>query len=318
MKRIISICVPCRNEINNVEPLANEIILQMDKILKYDYEIIFIDNCSEDGTQDTLRNMCAKNKRIKAIINAKNFPLGSGMHVLFQASGDCIISIPADFQVPMELIPTMIEEWEKGAMAVALIKSPGKKDKLRGFRNLYYLLTKRLAKKNSLSGFTGSGAYDKTFIEMCKTRNNPMMNMNFFTMVSNYAAPIVFIKYKEQSRRSGKSNHGATALIDIAIKRFVSVSDDAPRYAIMIGMVMGLGALLVSIYYLIRKFIDWYNFPVGMAPLVIGVFFLGAMQLIFMGLIGEYILNINKRQMNEPFVIEKERINFSENGDELK
>jgi glycosyltransferase involved in cell wall biosynthesis len=310
LKKLVSICVPCRNEVDNVKPLSTEIALQMEKISQYDYEIIFIDNCSEDGTQDKLREICSEDNRVKAILNAKNFPLGTGIHVLFQAQGDCIITIPADFQVPVDLIPEMISEWEKGAKAVALIKVSSGKDQIRWLRKLYYKISKRLSSQDTLAGFTGCGAYDKSFIDMCKTRNNPMMNMNFFYMVSNYAAPLVLIEYVEQARRSGKSNHNANALIDVAIKRFVSVSDVAPRYAIIAGMLIGAGSLLVSIYYLVRKLLDWYNFPVGVAPLVIGVFFLGAIQLIFLGIIGEYILNINKRQKNEPYVVEKERINF--------
>jgi len=131
-------------------------------------------------------------------------------------------------------------------------------------------------------------------------------------MVSQYAAPLVKLVYQEQPRRSGKTNHKAMSLIDGAIRRFVGVSDVAPRYAILSGLTMGVVSLLISVYYLVRKLIDWANFPIGIAPLVIGVFFLGAMQLIFLGIMGEYILNINKRQKNEPHVVEQERVNFSD------
>ena len=311
MKKLISICVPCRNEALNVEPLSKEIIAQMEQLPQYDFEIIFIDNCSEDATQDVIRRICADDKRIKAIFNARNFPEGSGMHVLFQASGDCIISIPADFQVPVELVQELIKEWENGFTVVALTKIPSKKDKVRGFRKLYYLLSKRLSNQDVLVGFTGSGLYDKSFIDMCKSRNDPMLSIRY--MVANYSASLKQLMYNEKPRRSGVSNHSAGAMISIAITRFLRVSDNAPRFAILSGMVVGAGSMLIAIYYLVRKLIDWYNFPVGMAPLVIGVFFLGAIQLIFLGVLGEYILMINKRQKNEPRVVEQERINFTEN-----
>jgi glycosyltransferase involved in cell wall biosynthesis len=310
LKKLVSICVPCRNEFGNVEPMAIEIINQMNTIPQFDYEIIFIDNHSTDGTPDILRKLCAEDKRVKAILNARNFPEGSGMHVLFQASGDCIISIPADFQVPVELIPKMIKEWENGCAVVALTKIPGKKDKVRGFRKLYYALSKRLSNQDVLVGFTGSGLYDKSFIDMCKTRNDPMLSIRY--MVANYSASLKKLEYNEKPRRSGVSNHSTGAMVNIAITRFLRVSDNAPRFAILSGMIMGAGSLLIAIYYLVRKLIDWYNFPVGMAPLVIGVFFLGAIQLIFLGILGEYILMINKRQKNEPRVVEQERINFTD------
>ena len=166
MLKKVSICVPCRNEVGNVEPLAYEIINQMKQFPQYDLEVIFIDNCSEDGTQDVLRKICAVDKRIKAIINAKNFPLGSGMHVLYQATGDCIISVPADFQVPLELIPRMIDEWEKGAKVVALIKKTTEDDKIKLLRRLYYNISKKFSKQDVLAGYTGSGLYDKGFLDM--------------------------------------------------------------------------------------------------------------------------------------------------------
>jgi len=284
----------------------------MEQFPQYDFEIIFSDNCSEDGTQDILRRICGDDKRIKAILNAKNFPSGSAIHALFQASGELIIFIPADFQVPLELIPEMITRWEDGAKVVALVKTSAKNDKLRIFRRLYYSLSKRLSNQEVLPGFIGNGAYDKSFIDICKMRgNDPIINLIYMTM--QYASPLIKLEYCEQPRRSGKSNNNAGMLINIAIRRFISVSDVAPRYAILTGLSIGLGSFIISLYYLIRKLIDWYNFPVGIAPLIIGVFFLGSIQLIFLGLLGEYVLTIEKRQRNEPRVVEKERINFDVN-----
>jgi len=304
----ISICIQCRNEVGNVKPLSEELICCLEQFPQYNFEIIFIDNCSTDGTQDILRKICAKDKRIKAILNANNFPYGSGLHVMFQAKGDCMISIPADFQVPITLIPQMITEWEKGATVVALIKKTGKHDGFRLFRKIYYKISGKLTNQVILSGFTGAGLYDRSFIEICRSLNDPLVSLQY--MIVHYTASLVKITYNENPRRSGKSNNTLFSMIYMAITRFISISDIVPHYAIITGLGMGVISFLLSIYYLVRKLLDWYHFPVGIAPLVIGIFFLGAVQLIFIGLIGEYVIMVNERQKNKPLVVEKERINF--------
>jgi len=308
LKRTISICVPCRNEVGNVQPLSEEIINQMEQLPQYNFEIIFIDNCSIDGTQNMLRELCAKDKRIKAILNANNFPNSSGLHVMYQAHGDCIISIFADFQVPIILIPKMIMEWEKGATVVALIKKTGKHDGFRIFREIYYKISGKLTNQVILPGYTGVGLYDKSFIDLCKSLNDPILSLQH--MIVHYAASLAMITYNEMPRRSGKSNNNFYTMISIAIMRFVLAADIAPHFAVVTGIGMGIISFLISIYYLIRKLLDWNHFPIGIAPLVIGIFFLGAIQLIFIGLIGEYVIMINERQKNKPLVFEKERINF--------
>jgi glycosyltransferase involved in cell wall biosynthesis len=312
MNKLISICIPCRNEVDNVQPLAEEIIKHIELLPQYDFEIIFIDNCSNDGTQNKLRQICAKEKRIKTILNANNFPRGSGWHAMLQAHGDCIITIPADFQVPVELLPQMIQEWENGVAVVALVKKPGKHDKYRFFRNLYYKISGMLSNQVILPGFTGSGLYNKSFIDVCKDLNDPLFSFQY--MIKNYAESVVKLFYNEKSRRSGKSKNSFNSLIHIAIIRFIHVSDILPHLTIITGLIMGIISFFVSIYYFIRKLLDWHNFPIGIAPLIIGMFFLGAIQLIFLGFIGEYIIAIGERQKNKPLVIEKERINFDNNS----
>jgi len=306
--RKISICIPCYNEIGNVKPLSEELVYCMEQLPQYDFEIIFIDNCSLDGTQNVLREICSKDKRIKTILNSKNYPSGSGLHAMYQAHGNCIIYIPADFQVPVMLVPQMIKEWENGATVVALIKEAGKHDKLKIFRKIYYKVSGFLTNQVILPGFTGSGLYDRSFIELCRSLNDPLFSMQY--MIVHYAASLVKLNYIERPRRSGKSKNNFFTLIHIAIIRFIWVSDIVPHFAIIAGISMGIISFIVSIYYFIRKLLDWQNFPIGIAPLIIGVFFLGAIQLIFIGLIGEYVIMINERQKNKPLVLEKERINF--------
>ena len=311
MKKKVSVCIACRNEVGNVQPLAEELIKQLEQLPQFSFEIIFADNCSLDGTQDKLREICAKDTRIKAILNAKNYPYNSGWNAMLHAQGDCVIIIPADFQVPVELVPKMIIEWEKGAMVVALIKKLARKNKLRFIRRLYYAMSSNLSGRETLSGYSG-GLFDKSFMEMCKVRNDPLITFSLDNMILNFAYPLIRLEYDEKPRRSGKSNHSFISLIDIAIMRYVSTARVGAHFAIIAGLGMGAVSFLLSIYYLVRKLLDWHHFPVGIAPLVIGMFFLGSVQLVFLGLIGEYVMLINERQKNMPFVTEKERINFED------
>lgn len=311
----VSIVIPCRNEVQNVEPISAEVTALMKKNhAQYAYEILFIDNCSNDGTQDRLRIICGKDKRVKAILNGKNFPNTSALHALYEADGDAVILIPADFQVPVPLISEMLKAWEEGAMVVAPIKKNSKSDKIRMFRKLYYWLSSRLSDQDTLSGFTGTALYDRRFLDLCKKTEDPLISMQ--NMVIRYADPIVKLPYLEQPRRSGRSKSGFGYLIDTAIIRFIGVSNVLPKFAVMTGLGMGVLSLLIGIYYLVRKLIDWNNFPMGIAPMVVGMFLLGSIQLIFIGMLSAYILMINERQMKKPLVIEKERINFDEKDKE--
>ena len=314
MKKV-SIVIPCRNEVLNVEPISAEVTaLMQTNHAQYAYEILFIDNCSDDGTQDRIRIICAKDKRIKAILNGKNFPNTSALHALYEADGDAVILIPADFQVPVSLISEMIRAWEAGAMVVAPIKRNSKSDKIRVFRKIYYFLSKKLSQQDTLSGFTGAALYEKRFLELCKATEDPLISMQ--NMMIRYADPLVKIQYQEQPRRSGRSKSGFGYLIDTAIIRFIGVSNVLPKFAVMTGLGMGAVSLLIGLYYLIKKLTNWYNFPLGIAPMVVGMFFLGSIQLIFIGMLSAYILMINERQMKKPLVVEKERINFEPDDQE--
>jgi len=307
MKKV-SIVIPCRNEVLNVEPISEEVTALMQSYTQYTYEILFIDNCSTDGTQDRLRIVAKKDKRIKVILNGKNFPNTSALHALYEASGDCIILIPADFQVPVALIADMLKAWEDGAMVVAPIKKNSRTDKIRSFRKVYYWMSSKLSNQDTLPGFTGAALYTRQFLDLCKSTEDPLISMQ--DMIIRYADPIVKLHYQEQPRRSGRSKSGFGYLIDTAIIRFIGVSNILPKFAVMTGLGMGGISLIIGIYYLIRKLIDWYNFPMGIAPMVVGMFFLGSIQLIFIGMLSAYILMINERQMKKPLVLEKERINF--------
>ena len=312
MKKV-SIVIPCRNEVLNVEPISEDVTALLQAYPQYAYEILFIDNCSTDGTQDRLRIIAQKDKRIKVILNGKNFPNTSALHALYEASGDCVILFPADFQVPVALIADMLKAWEDGAMVVAPIKKNSRSDKIRAIRKLYYWMSSKLSSQDTLPGFTGTALYTREFLQLCKSTEDPLISMQ--DMIIRYADPIVKLRYQEQPRRSGRSKSGVGYLIDTAIIRFIGVSNILPKFAVMTGLGMGGISLIIGIYYLIRKLIDWYNFPMGIAPMVVGMFFLGSIQLIFIGMLSAYILMINERQMKKPLVIEKERINFDSDDD---
>lgn len=304
------------NEVDNIIPISEEITKQMSFLPQYNYEIIFSDNCSTDGTQEKLRYICSKDKRIKAILNAKNFPETSAFNVMYSAHGDCVIYIPSDFQVPVSIIPEMLKKWEEGATVVAPIKTSSKENKLMLLiRKMYYLVAKSLSENNTLPGYTGSGLYDKSFITLCKDRMDPCVD--FRTMINEYAVNLQTIEYIEEKRRFGKSKGNFLSLLQTGIFRIISNSSVIPHYTIFGGVIIGIISIFVACYYFIMKLIFWNSFSIGMAPLVVGVFFIGSIQLFFIGFIGEYIINLNNRirKQDLPLVIEKERLNFDDQNE---
>lgn len=310
----ISILIPDYNEKDNVVPLSEAIIQIMDTELKqYDYEIVFIDNCSNDGTRDKLRFLCAHNKKIKAIFNAKNF---GASHSLFyglqQTTGDCTILIFSDFQEPVEMIPKFVHEWEKGYKIVSGIKTTSKENKIMRFlRTCYYKVIKKMSDVEQIEHFTGFGLYDKSFIEILKKLDDPSPFLR--GMVAELGYKRKEIPYEQQKRRSGKTKNNFYSLYDLAMLSFTSYTKIGMRIATILGFLCSFASLLVAVVYLILKLVFWDSFQAGTAPILIGVFLLGSIQLFFIGLLGEYVLSINTRVMKRPLVIEEERINFADN-----
>ena len=314
MKKLISISIPCFNEEENVEPMVEDLVRLFEKLRsKYDYKIQFIDNNSTDGTQQLLRRLCSKYPNVRAILNARNFPLTSGYYGIIQAGGDCTISIPADFQVPLDTIPKMIEEWEKGAKIVCLVKKTSEETRwMWRIRQFYYKIANKFSDTTLTSNFTGSGLYDKTFLDLCRRINDPIVT--FGQIISTLGYDIRIVEYSQLSRKKGKSKNNIYSLIELAFLRFTNASSIAPRLAAIAGVFIGLLSLLIGFIYFVLKLIFWYTFPAGVAPILIGVFFMGGIQLFFIGLLGEYVVKINIRLMNRPLVVEKERINFRSDG----
>lgn len=310
MKKI-SVLVPCYNEEENVVPLSEAIIEQFTKELpSYDYEIVFIDNDSSDTTRVKLRKLCKENKKIKAIFNAKNFgQFNSPYYGMLQTTGDCTISMCADFQDPPEMIPKLVKEWEDGAKIVSAIKTSSKENKLmRFFRTCYYKLIKKMSNVEQIEHFTGFGLYDKDFIEVLRDLKDPTPFLR--GIVAELGFKRKDIPYEQQKRRAGKTHNNLYSLYDAAMLSFTSYTKVGLRIATIGGFIIGFISFVIAIVYLVLKLVNWDNFAMGNAPILIGVFVLGGIELFFIGLLGEYIMSINNRVMKRPLVIEEERINF--------
>lgn len=310
MKKI-SVLVPCYNERENVVPLSEAIIAQFTEHLpQYEYELVFIDNCSTDGTRDLLRELCAGNPRIKAIFNAKNFgQFNSPFYGMLQTTGDCTIGMCADFQDPPEMIPQLVHEWEQGYMIVNAVKKASRENPLmRLFRTIYYKLLRKMSNVDIIEHFTGFGLYDASFLSVLRELHDPIPFWR--GVVSELGYRMKQIPYEQQKRRAGKSHNNFFSLYDAAMLSFTSYTKTGMRVATFFGFIISAISLLIALVYLILKLVNWDNFQMGNAPILIGVFVLGGIQLFFIGLLGEYIMSINTRMMNRPLVIEEERLNF--------
>ena len=311
MKKKISVVVPTYNEYENVELLVNEVNKVFeDGLNDYDYEIIFIDNYSLDKTRDKIIEMAVKDKRIKAIFNAKNFgQLNSPYHGMTQATGDCVILMVADLQDPPEKIKEFVAEWEKGYKIVVGIKTKSKESKIMYFlRTMFYKTIKKISNVEHIEHFTGFGLYDKDFIKILGSLNDPQPYLR--GIVAELGFTRKEISYTQPQRKFGKTKNNFFTLYDIGMLGITSYSKVVLRTATIFGFIIAGLSILVSIIYLILKLLYWNMFPAGTAPIIIGMFFLGGIQLFFIGFLGEYIMNINTRVMNRPLVVEEERINF--------
>ena len=312
MKKI-GIVIPCYNEEENIVQITKAVEDEITKSLpNYDYEILIIDNCSTDGTRALIREICSKNRKVRAILNAKNFgQFNSPYHALLQSTGDCVIPICADFQDPVEMIPRFVSEWEDGYKIVCGIKSASRENKLmRFFRSCYYKLIKKMSPVEQIEHFTGFALYDRDFIEVLRNLNDPTPFLR--GIVAELGFKRKDIEYTQQKRAAGKTHNNFFTLYDAAMLSFTSYTKIGLRIASIAGFMVAMISAVIGIVYLVMKLIWWHRFPGGTVPTVISITFLGSVQLFFLGFLGEYIMNINTRVMNRPLVVEEERINFEE------
>ena len=310
MKKV-SILIPCYNEEENVVPMSEAIVeLFTTQLPQYDYELLFIDNDSHDNTRPLLRQICAKNPKIKAIFNAKNFgQFNSPYYGMCQTTGDCTICLCCDFQDPVEMIPQLVHEWENGYKIVIGIKTGSKENPVMYWlRSCYYKLIKKLSDVEQIEHFTGSGLYDRDFIEILRKLDDPTPFLRGIVAELGYKRKE--IPYVQPQRRAGKTHNNFYRLYDAAMLSITSYTKVGLRLATIFGSICAVISMAVALIYLVMKLIHWYDFPAGMAPVLIGMCFLGSVQIFFIGLVGEYILSINSRVMKRPLVVEEERINF--------
>jgi glycosyltransferase involved in cell wall biosynthesis len=308
MKRI-SVVSPCFNEAQNVEELCDRVRKTMES-LGLDYEHILIDNASTDGTVKILKTMAVRDKRIKIIINTRNFgPVRSPYYGLLQGSGDAVVLLAADLQDPPELIADFINKWGDGFKVVVGIKTRSEESKLMYFlRSVYYAVLRRLSDVPLIDNFTGFGLYDKEVVEVLRGFNDPYPY--FRGLIADIGFEYARVEFTQPKRKRGRSKAGLSALLNMGLLGVTSYTKVPLRLAVYFGFLSSILSFLIGMVYLIYKLVDWPNFSLGSAPAVIGLFFLGSVQLFFLGIVGEYIGSIYTLAVRRPLVIERERINF--------
>jgi len=306
----LSVVTPCFNEEENVEALYQAVKQVFAGLDGYEYEHIFIDNNSSDQTVAILRKLAEGDKNVKVIINARNFGhIRSPYHAMIQAKGDAVISLVADFQDPPELVPLLIKRWEEGYKIVAAVKRDSEESTLFfTLRRIYYWLVTGLADVQLIKNFTGFGLYDQRVIEVLRGLDDPYPY--FRGLISDIGFQPALVPYTQPLRRRGITKNNFGTLYDMAMLGITTHSKVPLRLAAMMGFLLSAVCLAVAAGYFIYKIFFWNSFSVGIAPLVIGFFFIASVQLFFIGIIGEYLGNIHTQVLKRPRVVERERINF--------
>jgi polyisoprenyl-phosphate glycosyltransferase len=317
--KTISVVTPCFNEEGNVREVYERVRSLMLSLGKYRYEHIFIDNASRDTTFSVLSKIAASDSNVKVIRNARNFGhVRSPMHAILQSRGDAVIVLMSDLQDPPEVLAQLLEEWEKGVPIVIAVKHQSRESApMFLVRKMFYRLVNHLSDDiETYENFTGFGLYDRQVIDLVRQFGDPYPY--FRGMIAEIGLPHTEIQYEQQRRKSGKSKNNFYTLYDLAMLGITKLSKVPLRLVTFSGFAGSLVSLLGGVAYFAYKLMFWENFTVGIAPIAIGMFFLGSLQLLFMGIIGEYIGNIHTQVHNRPLVVERERLNFQyEPGDPL-
>ena len=307
--KLISIVTPCFNEEQNIEKLCLE-VEKIFKNLKYKYEHIVIDNKSTDKTRNILKSLVQKNKNLKVILNSKNFGhIRSPYYAMLQSSGDAVILLSADFQDPIELIPDLIDKWKNGNKVVMLKRKSSAENFFMTFvRNSFYKFISKIGETNLVENTTGSGIYDKDIITNLKKINDPYPY--FRGLITELTDSISVIEFHQPLRKYGKTKNNFYSLYDLAILGIIKHSKIPVRVMIIFGFISSLICLFISVLYFFLKIIFWSKFSLGLAPLIIGIFGLASLQILMLGILGEYVILILTHSRNLPLVIEEDRINF--------
>jgi glycosyltransferase involved in cell wall biosynthesis len=309
---LVSVVVPCFNEAGNVQVLYDRVSAVFAQIPQIRYQIVYVDNASVDGTQDIVRSLAARDLRVKAIFNVRNFgPLRSPLHAFFQTPGDALICMAGDLQDPPELIAEFIRLWRSGLKVVVGVKPKSEESPpMFLIRRIYYRLLNRLSDTPLIENFTGFGLYDREVVETL--RQIPDRRPYFRGLIADLGYARAEVPFMQPRRERGVTKNDFYALYDVAMMGMTSHSRVPHRLATMAGFVLGAFSLLVAVGYTIAKLVFWNSFALGQAPLLIGVFFFGSLQMFFVGILGEYIGAIHAQIHPRPWVIERERLNFED------
>lgn len=316
MKKI-SVTIPCWSEEKSIRQMYDRLTkIFMEQLSTYDYEIIFVDDYSPDNTREEIRKLCNKDRHVKAVFNARNFGFSRNVFAsLLYGTGDATFMLFGDLQDPPELLPQMVAEWEKGKKVIIGQRTKGNENRLMyAMRKLYYKIMEKLADSKQIEHFNGFGLYDRSFIEVLRSLDDPCPYLK--GIVSELSIELSVIPYEQAISLRGKSGSNFLKNYDVAMLGITSYTKILMRIATFVGAVLGIISVFLAIFVFVTKLLNWNAYPYGTASILIGVFFIGAVQLFFTGILGEYILSINTRSMRRPLVVVGEKINFDEEKEE--
>ncbi|MBM6885153.1 glycosyltransferase family 2 protein [Pseudoflavonifractor phocaeensis] len=309
--KTISVTIPCWSEEKSVRQMYDRLMkVFQEKLPQYDYEIIYVDDCSPDNTRAEIRKLCQEDKKVKAVFNARNFGFNRNVFATMQyGCGDATFLIFGDLQDPPEELPAFVKEWEAGHMVVVGQKVKSRESKIMySLRTLYYHLIGKLSDSGQIQHFNGFGLYDRAFIDVMRQIEDP--NPYLKGLVSEFGMGTKILQYEQAESNRGKSGFNFMKYYDVAMLGITSYTKILMRVATFLGALLGIVSICLAIFVLISKLLNWGAYPYGTAATLVGVFFIGAVQLFFMGILGEYVLSINTRSMKRPLVVVGEKINF--------
>lgn len=308
-KKLISIVTPCFNEEDNIDELCQRIANVMES-LPFDYEHICIDNSSTDSTVTKIKSKAAIDKRIKLIVNARNFGhIRSPYYGILQSSGDACVLIASDLQDPPEMIAEFIKKWEQGYKTVLAVKPESEESSIMfGLRKAYYRLIARISEVPLVQNATGAGLFDRAVVDILRSIQDPYPY--FRGLLCEIGFPIATVPFKQPRRQRGITKNNFYTLYDIAMLGITNHSKVPLRLMAISGFLLAILSLFVALFFTVAKLVYWDAFQLGTAPILIGIFFFGAVQAFFIGLLGEYIGSIHTQVRNMPLVVELERVNF--------
>jgi glycosyltransferase involved in cell wall biosynthesis len=308
----VTILTPCYNEAENVRTLYDRVRAVFQSLNRYKYEHVFIDNASTDATVSILRDIAASDNNVKVIVNTRNFGhIRSPYHALLQCRGDAVIGMAADLQDPPELIPAFLEKWREGYKVVLGVKSASEESTVMFMiRRLGYGVIDRLSEVRQVRNSTGFGLYDKAFVSVLRRLPDPYPY--FRGIVAELGFRYATVPYEQPKRTRGITKNNLYTLYDLGVQGIVNHSKIPLRLATILGFSSSVVSLMAALVYFVMKMLFWYNLPIGIAPLIIGLFCVASVQLFFLGILGEYIGSIYTQVRNRPLVVEQERINFTD------